>query len=422
MKHLVSTFLAVLVWAPSFGSAAEPLDLAALLAEAERANPDLLARIARAEAAAEVPEQRGALPDPVLSGSYTNDGITSFTLGSSQFSNVTARWDQMLPARSVRSADAAAARAEADVVRVSAETLKATLRARVIALYGAIWRADRTRELLNDGREWLGTARDAARARYEAGDGSAERVLRADNEIRRLELDLVSVSRERRAAEIALGSVLGRSSDCRFGPAGELPGEILPAAADDAEQAAAGAPRVAEARAEEARATAATENARAQERPEWGFMAAYQYLGGLDPMVMGGFTVRLPLWKDRKQARAVASAEREAEAAGRDRESAEVQARAAVRDLLSEIDALGSQLALYERTIVPQDVATIDAARAAASAGRGELTLVIDDIVRLLADRRAAVDLKSRKLTALAALEAASGTTRLALAGSGESQ
>jgi outer membrane protein TolC len=413
MKALDSTLIAVLVLAPSARAAEEPLDLPALLAEAERANPDLLARVARAEAAAEVPGQREALPDPVLSGSYTNDGLTAFTLGSSQFSNVTARWDQMLPARSVRSADAAVARAEADVVRVSAETLKSALRARVIALYGTIWRTDRTRELLADGRAWLGAARDGARARYEAGDGSAERVLRADNEIRRVDLDIAWIARERRAAEIALGSALGRAADCRFGPAGELPDRPLAAPADDSERAAvAGAPRVAEARAVEARASAAAENARAQTRPEWGFMAAYQYLGSLDPMVMGGFTVRLPLWKDRKQARAVASAEREAEASRRDLESAELVTRATVRDLLSEIATLESQISLTEGTIVPQDLATIDAARAAFSAGRGELTQVVDDIVRLLADRRAAVDLRARRLTAQGALEAASGGPR----------
>ena len=94
MKGLVVVFLAF-----SALRAEEPLDLAALLAEAERANPDLLARTARAQAAEEIPSQRGALPDPMLSISYTNDGLDAFTLGSSQFSNVTARWDQTIPAR-----------------------------------------------------------------------------------------------------------------------------------------------------------------------------------------------------------------------------------------------------------------------------------------------------------------------------------
>ena len=354
MKDLVPVFVAVFVLGVGAHAAEEPLDLPALLSEAERANPDLLARAARAEAAAaDVPPQREALPDPTLSASYTNDGIDEFTLGSSQFSNVTVRWDQMLPARSVRSKDAAVARSEAEVARASADTGRAALRARVIALFGAIWRADRTRELLADGRALLETAREGARARYEAGDGSAERVLRADNEIRRVDLEVASVARERRAAEIALGTALGRAADCHFGPAEELPDFPVAAGPDDPEQAAvAGAPRVAEARALEARASAATEDARAQARPEWGFMAAYQYLGGLDPMVMGGFTVRLPIWKDRKQARAVASAEHEAEAARRDREGAELETRAAVRDLASEIASIETQLSLYEGTIV----------------------------------------------------------------------
>src|SRR5262249_3839530 len=125
--------LAVLLLAFSASRAEEPLDLATLLSEVRRANPELLARAARAEAADEVPSQRGALPDPMLSTSYTNDGLDAFTLGSSQFSNVTVRWDQTIPARGVRPKDAAVARAEADVVRASAVSLEAVLRSRVIS-------------------------------------------------------------------------------------------------------------------------------------------------------------------------------------------------------------------------------------------------------------------------------------------------
>ena len=70
---------------PVFAEDRPPIDLPALLDEVDRASPQLQAVRARAEAAALVAPQREALPDPKLSIAYTNDGLSSFTLGSSEF-------------------------------------------------------------------------------------------------------------------------------------------------------------------------------------------------------------------------------------------------------------------------------------------------------------------------------------------------
>src|SRR5262245_22026800 len=148
--------------------AEEPLDLAALLAEADHANPGVLALDERAAAAAEVAIQEQAPPDPRLSVSYTNDGLSSFTLGESPFSNVTVRWDQDLPRPSGRKLAGEVARREHGVALAAGQTARARLRARVVADYAAIWRADRIRDLLGESRAALVTAQYAARARLEA--------------------------------------------------------------------------------------------------------------------------------------------------------------------------------------------------------------------------------------------------------------
>jgi outer membrane protein TolC len=59
--------------------------------------------------------------------------------------------------------------------------------------------------------------------------------------------------------------------------------------------------------------------------------------------------------------------------------------------------------------LIPEGVATLDAARAAFSAGRAEMTLVLDDLARLLADRRTGVDLAARRVVLAATLEAVTG-------------
>jgi outer membrane protein TolC len=418
MNRSIACCLALLAsWPLARAGELEPLDLSALLAEADRANPELLAREARAAAASEVAAQRAALPDPRLSVSYTNDGLSSFTLGESQFANLTARWDQDVPYRKVRARAADVAAREHDVAVASESAARARLRLRVIAGYVTIWRSERNATLLEEGRALLTTALESARARYESGEGSQQGVLRAQTEARRAAVELESLARERRAAEIALAEALGRSGDTRFGAAGELPGiSPLDAGALEALAAASG-PETLEARAGVARAEASVENARVQTKPEWGWMAAYQYLGSLDPMVMGGVTVRLPLWKNSKQARGIAEAERTAEGAAHDRDAAEIAARVRVRDLVNAVDSIDRQLALYDEAVLPEGAATLEASRAAFSAGLLPMAAVLDDLGRLVADRRAAVDLKARRALAAAELEAATGSPLLVIGG-----
>jgi outer membrane protein TolC len=286
----------------------------------------------------------------------------------------------------------------------------------VIALYVEIWRAERASTLLGEGRELLTTSVEAARARYESGEGSQQGVLRAQTEVRRAGVELESLARERRAAEIALGEAVGRMGDARFAAAGELP-EAPGLDVDTLEALAVAGPETLEARAGVARAEASVESARVQTKAEWGWMAAYQYLGSLDPMVMGGVTVRLPLWKDAKQARGIAEAERSAEAAAHDRDATEIAARVRVRDLVSELESIERQRALYDEAVLPEGGATLEAARAAFSAGLLPMTDVLDDLGRLVSDRRAAVDLEARRILAIAELEAATGSRLLETGG-----
>jgi outer membrane protein TolC len=58
------------------------LALQDLIAEVQRVNAEIQAARARAEAAsARIPQAR-ALPDPMVSVGYTNEGFTRLTLGS----------------------------------------------------------------------------------------------------------------------------------------------------------------------------------------------------------------------------------------------------------------------------------------------------------------------------------------------------
>ena len=426
MRYSV-VFVVVVAACGLAGSAAAgdraPVDLSTLLDEVEHASPQLLALEARVAASREVASQRSALPDPKLSGAYTNDGITDLTLGSSEFTNITIAWEQEVPYRIVRERAAAVANAQAETLRASGATARAKLRARVISLYAELWRLDRTKALLDESRALLTTAVEAAQARYESGEGIQEGLIRAQTAVRRADLEIEELFLARRQATIALGSTLGRAEDPEFGPTGELPTVAVPM---DAERSAAAAeassPEVLETSSRERTAAAQLDDARVQVKPTFCWLAAYQFRGGLDPMVMGGFSVRLPVWKDRKQERAIAGATIARTAAGHDREDAAIRARAGARGLVADVVSIDARLRLYREAIVPQAVAAFESANAAFSSGRAEMFLVLDDLGRWIGDRREELNLSAQRIETVASLEAMTGTTLFEMPAPGRSQ
>jgi outer membrane protein TolC len=408
---------------PSAAGDRAPLDLSALLDEVERASPQLLALDARVAASREGATQREALPDPLLSASYTNDGLSGFTLGDSEFTNLTVGWEQEVPSRTLRRRTADVSRAEAETLRASIDTLRVRLRARVITLYAELWRFDGMRRILEESRALLTTAAQAAQARYESGEGIQEGLIRAQAAVHRVDLAIEELSLERRQAEIALGSALGRADDPGFGTAADLPTVSEPIDVEDvAAGAAAASPDVLEASARERFAEARLDDARVQAKPVFSWLAAYQFRGGLDPMVMGGFSVRLPVWKSRNQARGVAGAEFERTAAAHDRSQSEILARSGARSIAAEVESIDVRLRLYREAVLPQAAAAFESAQAAFSSGRAEMFLVLDDLDRWVGARREELQLSSRRVEAIASLEAATGRTFLESPRSGRSQ
>jgi outer membrane protein TolC len=393
-----------------------PVDLAALLSELNRSHPQLLAFRARAEAAERAAEQREAPPDPKLQTTYTNDGLSGFTLGDSEFTNLTVAWEQEVPSRSVRHRSAEVARAGERSLRAGDADLLATLRARVIGSYTELWRLDRVTGLLVESRTALTAAARAAQARYESGEGIQESLIRAQSAVHRIDLAIDENALDRRRAEIELGADLGRSGDSRFGEVRELPEIAAPLDPEQiASAAGAASPDVGVSSARERAAAAELDDAKAQLKPTYSWLAAYQFRGGLDPMVMGGFSVRLPLWKGRKQERAIEGATLAQQAAAYDREDAIVRAAADARAMAAEIASIDARLRLYDEAIVPQAAAAFESANAAFASGRADMAIVLDDFNRWVETRREELALRARRVQTAATLEAVAGSPILTI-------
>ncbi len=383
-----------------------PADLGDLLRQAEAMSPAIRAAGARLEAARRRPAQAGAPPDPEVSLSYLNDGVSGLTYGESEFSALSLTWTQEIPypgklRRSGEVATFAVEGAEKDRERVRFQ-----VRAAVTAAYADLLRLDRTFIILAESHDTLVSLEQSARRRYEVGEGIQESVLKAQTGILRLEAEMARVSEDRRAAESRLNAAIGRAAGTPIGPAEAMPEGGLTADEEALqEEAVAASPEIGALAAAVRGGESGVILARLDLKPDFIWSASYQNRDGLDPMVMGSFGLRLPLHRARKQAQAVSEKESELVAAQQDLADLQARTRASVRETVSRVRRAERLLALFKQGIVPQAASTLESAQASYRSGRIGFLDVLNDLMALLEARIDQAAQASERLQALAALE-----------------
>lgn len=401
------------LFATARGADARPLSLAALLDEAGAKAPVLAAAASRVAAAETLPDQAGALPDPMISASLQNESLDAFTLGDTMMSNLTFTWSQELPYPGKRALRTEAARAERGVAVAEAEQVRRELLAGVKVLYVELHRIERIRSLVEDSRGLLLALRDVTRARFETGEAPLEGTLGAGAELARVDAELAELDGARTETEARLARLLGRREVGEFGPA-VLPTVDVPFDAEALVLAGSrDSTRLGLLRAAERRDEALVASLRRETKPDFSWNAGYAYRGSLDPMVMGMFGVKLPLFRDRKQARAVLGAERTLDATRHEAADAEIEAAAAVRETLARAASLLTQSRILHEAAIPQARAAVDAATAAYASGRVDFSTILGYARSLLDDARRAENLLAERRTLLALLEPTVGSDLL---------
>ena len=383
-----------------------PADLGALLSEAEANNPALRAATARLEAARRVPSQVQTLPDPEASIGYLNDGVSRLNLGDSESSTLAFTWTQEVPypGKLRRSGDVATS--DVEISGKELDRIRLEIRSMVKIEYADLYRLDRTQGILEDTRSVLDSLAQAARRRYEVGQGIQESVLKAQTEILRLEVELARVAQDRKATEARLNAALGRLANTAIGPATSLPAGTLPADPETLADAAVNvSPAVAALEAAVRRGEAWTQRARLDLKPDFIWSASYQNRGGLDPMVAGMFGLRLPIYRARKQEQAVLQAESELAAARHDLTDLQLRTRSSVRELVSRIQRAERVLALLDQGVIPQARGALESARVSYSVGRLGFLDLLNDLIVLLNARTDLAAQESERVQSLSELE-----------------
>ncbi len=383
-----------------------PLDLASLLEEAEKNNPEIAAASSRKSAIEAVPSQMETYPDPLASVSYTNETLTDFTLGETPDSILTFAWTQEVPYPGKRRLAGNAARGEAEVSAQRLDLVRLAVLSSVKQAYADLYRIDRTTVILTENRGLLVSFLDTARARYEVGEGLLQNVLKAQTEISKVDVELAKLTQERISAQSALIALIGRDRDETLGPAVALPESAAAIELTALEQEALShSPEILELEAAARRDEFRLDLARRQLKPDLMWSAAYMNRGDLDPMVMGMFGVRLPLYKDRKQAQGIVQATHELEGTKQEAVSVRLKVLAEVRDLAARASRARTLERLYAEGVIEQARAALESAAASYGVGRVDFLTLLNDFTTLLGYEIDYETQRAERVFALAALE-----------------
>lgn len=371
---------------PAAGPAADPAELDALVAEALARNPDLRALQAWLDSARTRPEQARALPDPMVSVLYVNDGWAP-SLGQQEMTTLGLMGSQTLPWPGKRGLREKIAAQDAVPPAERLERQRLTVAAGVRRAFWGLALAEESLGVLREQADVWKEAEGVARARYAVGQGAQQDVLRAQLEITRFEQlraeQLADV--ESRLAE--LSRLVGREvpRDAVAGIRLALRPEPRDLAALQS-QAEAILPELRAGAAGVEREQLALDLAQRDFKPDFTVQAGYMNRGGLDPMWQAGVGITLPLYRGRRHA-AVAEAEADGRAAASTVEAVRAQIRFRTREREAQLRAAERMATVYAEGLLPQARLSYEASIASYQAGKVPFLTVLEALSTLYRDR-----------------------------------
>ena len=206
--------------------------LQALIEEALARSPDLHAAQSAISAAQTATERARALPDPMVSMTYTNDGWAP-TLGSMPMTTLGFMVSQSLPYSGKRDLRASLAASQARQAEPALARARLALEGAVRRAYYGLLLARELQALTADQRELLQQVEVVARARYAVGQGAQPDVLRVQTEVTRIEQRVIEQAAEAEVRLAEVNRLLARPLDTPLETTARLALSPLGAPADE---------------------------------------------------------------------------------------------------------------------------------------------------------------------------------------------
>jgi len=378
---------------------------ARLIELARQRSPRLAELSARIAAAEEKIAPAGALANPMVEARLENMSLDEWMVGDDEGSQIMFGASQALPYPGKREARRQVARAELGQALAERAAAERSLALEVERLVADLYAADRELELLDAVHELLQMLASTVAARYGVGEADQEAVLKIQLQISRHDQFREGVLQMRQQGEAELRRALALPAGTPIGRIRQLVAEALPPG-DLAVRAPSEAPEVAVARAAVVVAERRLDLERLELRPDFSVNGGVMYRGDLDPGVVAGLGVELPLWRRRRQLPLIRAAESELAAARHAEQSAQLAALAEAEAQLAAWRRVERRLALSSEGILPQSSAALDAARSGYLTARSDFSTVVEDLSLWLEGRVEHARLEAERYATRAALAA----------------
>ena len=390
MRKLSAMLVSFVIYPAAAGAQPAPAPDDALLVdlvqEALERNPDIRAAQEMVEEARSRPAQVRALPDPTLSVSYLNEGLSP-SLGSRDFTTLSFMWTQDLPYPGKRGLRGEMLSREADQAAQQLERARLSTTAAVRrAYYGLVHARDRL-ALIDEQERTFRQIAAVARERYAVGQGVQQDVLRAQVEVTRIRQFRAEQEAEASVRLAELNRLLDRASDTpleterhlELRPLGREPAELLV-------EAGAISPEVKSAALAVERDRVGVGLAQKAFKPDFSLQGGYQNRGGIDGLWQVGVGIRLPIYKKKNES-GLAEAQARLRASERRSHAVKLLLRQRTQERFARIQAAEKTAELYARGIVPQDRLSLEAALANYQAGGVPFLTVLEALATLYGDR-----------------------------------
>lgn len=431
---------ALLLLLPTGAAAWQATSLDDLLAEADTANPEIVAARRLAEATTARVPQAGALPDPMLGVGFMNLPVANPGLGRDMMTMMQVQMSGTLPWPGKLGLKEEVALLRAEAADFEVERVRDRIAAEVQSAYYRLYFIDRALDVTGRNETLVGDFAQLTATKYGVGSGAQPDVLKAQVERTRLSDQMVTLA-ERRESELArLNALLGRPTETAL-PTTELPAEVRLGALSqepggprfassalddvvDTNRPDDGLPSTAELQAlalgqnpmiqAHVRRVAAQERALALARtatlPDFNITAGYSYRNGFADFFNVMVSAPLPVFAGRKQSQGVVE-----QAAVLDDHRARHHAmvnelNAEIASLAAELRRTRDQLVLLDDGILPQARAGLESSTSAYRVGRVDFLTLLDAQVTLYRHELDYHRLLTDFAENLAALERAVGT------------
>jgi len=360
--------------------------LEGLVAEALVQNPDVKALQEALVASRTRPERAQALPDPMVSVLYVNDGWAP-SLGEQAMTTLGLMGSQTLPWPGKRGLRERIAQRDVVFPAERLERQRLSVAAGVRRAFWSLAFAEESLGVLREQEEVWKEAEGVARARYAVGQGAQQDVLRAQVEITRFEQLRAEQEADIESRLAELSRLVGRDvpRDAVAGARLALRPEPRSLATLQA-QAEATLPELRAGAAGVEREQLAIDLARRDFKPDLTVQAGYMNRGGLDPMWQAGVGVNLPLFRGRRHA-AVAEAEAGRRAAALQVDAVRAQIRFRTREREAQLRAAERMATVYADGLIPQAQLSYEASIASYQAGKVPFLTVLEALSTLYRDR-----------------------------------